>query len=61
MSNSNAVAKLNEFCQKQKLDYAFEKHSESGMSHNKTFRMKLTISKTPKQFIVVCNDLIINL
>lgn len=43
--NDNPVAKLNEFCQKNKLTYSFEKTGESGMSHNKLFRMCLTIAR----------------
>lgn len=32
------VAFLNEFCQKNKMTYSFEKYNESGMSHCKQVR-----------------------
>ena len=43
--NDNPVARLNEFCQKNKLTYSFEKTSESGLSHSRLFRMCLTIAR----------------
>lgn len=43
--NDNPVAHLNEFCQKNKLTYSFEKTGDSGMSHNKVFQMRLTIAR----------------
>ena len=50
--NDNPTARLNEFCQKNKLTYSFEKTGETGMSHNKHFVMRLTIARQGcKEFI----------
>lgn len=45
MAQENPVAILNEFCQKNKLIYTFEKYDEKGMSHCKQFTMRLNMGK----------------
>lgn len=55
--NDNPTARLNEFCQKNKLTYSFEKTGESAMSHNKLFTMRLTIARHGcKEYIQFCGE-----